>query len=114
MLGELLRRAGHDVHTVRQLGLERAGDEVLLSMAAQAGWTVITHNVGDFTLLHAAWLRWSNDWNVVARHAGIVVLIPPIAPQPAAEVVLSLIAEEEQLTNTLLIWRRHTGWTRSA
>ena len=111
-LGYFLRREGHSARTVQQLGLVRAGDEIHLSLAAQSGWTLITHNARDFTLLHAAWLRWSRDWNVEAEHAGILVLAPPVSPRRAMEEVLALAASEEGLRGALWIWREQSGWVR--
>lgn len=71
----LLRQAGHTAVTARDLGLERAGDDVHLLMAAQHGWMLVTHNRQHFILLHDAWLRWFHAFEVSVRHAG--VLLPP-------------------------------------
>lgn len=71
----LLRQAGHTAITARDLGLERAGDDAHLLVAAPHGWILITHNRQHFLLLHDAWRRWLQVFGVSAMHAGI--LIPP-------------------------------------
>jgi hypothetical protein len=113
-LAHHLRDAGHDARTARDLEMERAGDETHLSLAARSGWTLITHNAKDFTLLHAAWRRWSQEWGVTAHHAGILVLTPPVAPTQAAQEVLALLEAGEALEDALYKWRRHSGWMRHA
>ena len=92
--------------------MERAGDEQHLSQAAGSGWILITHNARDFTLLHGAWRRWSREWGMMARHAGILVLIPPVAPSRAAQEIAALLESGRLLHNELYIWRQHTGWVR--
>jgi len=94
--------------------MERAGDEAHLSLAARSGWTLITHNAKDFSLLHAAWLRWSADWQTLAHHAGILVLIPPVSPAEAANEIVSLLEAGQEPGDELYIWRRHSGWSRGS
>jgi predicted nuclease of predicted toxin-antitoxin system len=49
-----LHALGHAARTARDLQLERAQDDQQLLVAAQNGWTLVTHNRKDFILLHRA------------------------------------------------------------
>ena len=111
-LADLLRLAGHDARTAPELGIERAGDEEFVSLAARSARILLTHNARDFTLLHAAWRRWSREWGVTVHHSGIMVLIPPLLPPQAAQEVIALLGSGQSLQDELFTWRRHRGWTR--
>ena len=56
-----LMALGHDVATVRSVGLERAPDSIVLAFATNAGRAVLTHDK-DFRILHRSGVA----------HAGIV------------------------------------------
>lgn len=66
-----LRRLGHDVVTVRETGISKAGegmpDELVLQYAAQYQRIVLTFNERDFRQLHTE----------NARHSGIVCCPEP-------------------------------------
>ncbi|MBI3929651.1 MAG: DUF5615 family PIN-like protein [Armatimonadetes bacterium] len=51
-LVRLLRAAGHDVLTVAEAGLSEQPDESVLGFARSHGKAVLTHNCGDFEVLH--------------------------------------------------------------
>lgn len=104
-LAEHLRRAGHAARTARDLGMERASDDAHLSLAARAGWILVTHNAKDFILLHAAWRRWAREWGAEAHHAGILVMIPPVSPMRALHELLDLVRSNTDLTDDLCRWR---------
>jgi hypothetical protein len=91
--------------------MDRAGDEAHLALAARSDLTLITHNAGDFRLLHAAWKQWSREWEVEKHHAGILVLFPLIAPLQAAQEIHALLEAESTVLNSLRMWRRGTGWS---
>jgi hypothetical protein len=113
-LAEHLRRAGHGAQTARQRGLERAGDEAHLWLAAHSGWALITHNAKDFTLLHAAWKQWSKGWGVDSHHAGILLLTPPISPELASREIVGLVQAEMELSDKVYTWRGTIGWVRQS
>lgn len=113
-LTDYLRRLDHIAHTAYELGMDRAGDEAHLALAARSGWTVIAHYAGDFRLLHAAWRLWTREWGMEKHHAGILILFPPIAPAESAQVIGALLETELTLRDTLWMWRRHTGWLDGA
>ena len=69
-----LRAFGRNVATARELGLEAATDGRQLLAAADAGRTLVSHNRKDFELLHDAWLRWTEAWNVQQQHEGVLIL----------------------------------------
>jgi Domain of unknown function (DUF5615) len=110
-LADHLRGLGHVAHTARELGMDRAGDEAHLALAARSDWTLITHNAGDFRLLDAAWRQWMREWGVEKHHAGILILFPPIAPLQAAQVIGALLETEPTVRDTLWMWRRRAGWS---
>jgi hypothetical protein len=49
-----LRKAGHDVSTAKEAGLEGSPDLALLQRAAAEGRVLLTRNTGDFRELHGA------------------------------------------------------------
>jgi len=71
---ELLRKAGHQVATTRELGLAANPDHLQLLTACRRGSVLITRNRADFIELHGAWLAWTAEWGVVDEHRGIVVI----------------------------------------
>lgn len=52
VLVSMLRKAGHDVVTVNELGLMSQPDEVVLDYARRDNRIVLTHNCRDFKTLH--------------------------------------------------------------
>ncbi|HSH81564.1 MAG TPA: DUF5615 family PIN-like protein [Herpetosiphonaceae bacterium] len=106
-----LRALGHGAHTARDRGLEAAGDDEHLLVAAEQGWILITHNRQHFRLLHAAWRRWTTAWYVSSRHAGILLLEQGIPPAQLAWEIHHFIPPNQPLSNTLYEWRRGS-WTR--
>jgi hypothetical protein len=107
-----LRAKGHRASTVRDLGLESAGDDEHLLVAAQRGWILITHNRQHFILLHNAWSRWTTAWNVSWRHPGILILEQGILPPDGlATEIHQLVQANQSLVGRLYEWRRRT-WTQ--
>ena len=64
VLVSMLRRAGHNVVTVNELGLMSQPDEVVLDYARQDNRIVLTHNCRDFEALH----------KTNSNHSGIFVI----------------------------------------
>ncbi len=62
-----LRARGYAAYCVRDLGLLHNSDSEQLAFAAQRGWTLVTHNVKHFQLLHTHWIAEGKT------HAGIIV-----------------------------------------
>lgn len=112
----LLVRHGHDVRTARDEELDRADDGAIVLFAAEQGAVVITHNGGDFWLLHRAWHRWASAWRVSPspRHGGILILPQRqhLEPVRLAQTVLELLQIQPDLTNSLFEWTVAQGWTR--
>jgi hypothetical protein len=113
-----LRLLGHDVVTARTAHRERAPDYQQLLLATEQDRILVTHNGGDFILLHGAWRLWSAAWNVTSQHSGIVLIPPGIStlpewrPSPAAQELSRLVASGTSLANELYAWRRATGWEK--
>lgn len=114
-LERLLHQRGHactTTHGERRLG---SPDSHQLLYAATRGWVLVTHNRGDFRLLHDAWHLWSDAWHVSPQHAGILVL-EPVPNQTAADVadlIQDIVARRDvSLINALYDWGPNTGWVR--
>ncbi len=107
-----LRSRGHTARTAHDMGLASAKDDEQILVAAQNGWTLITHNRKDFALLHDAWQRWTRTWQVHERHAGIL-LVPQtwVAGEIAREIEL-FVQTAQPLMNQLYEWRPSSGWVR--
>lgn len=73
-LAPALQLLGHDAVTARDLGLERADDDLHLTAATDAGRILVTYNRKDFITLHRVWHRWSRRWGASERHGGILIL----------------------------------------
>jgi hypothetical protein len=114
-LERLLRPRGHaftTTHAERRLG---SPDSHQLLFAATRGWTLITHNRGDFRLLHDAWHLWSDAWRVSPQHAGILVLepVPGQTAADVAELIQDIVTRRDvSLPNALYDWGLVTGWVR--
>lgn len=52
VLVKLLRKAGHDVVTVNELGLMSQPDGIVFSYAVDNSRVILTHNCRDFEILH--------------------------------------------------------------
>ena len=63
-LVKLLRKAGHDVVTVNEVGLSGKSDFIVLNYARETERIIVTHNCKDFEELH--------EKNIV--HPGIFVI----------------------------------------
>jgi hypothetical protein len=113
-IAPLLRAAGHRVTTTPNLGLSRATDDAQLLTSARNGWTFVTYNRTDFTMLHAAWLNWPAAFGFAfPPHSGIPVLDPAI-PGVLFQVVADFLATTppELLINGLFWWHHRDGWRR--
>ena len=77
--------------------------------AAQQGRVLITHNKGDFLLLHAAWIAWS----MPLTHPGILIMKQQklLVPQ-MAQAIDSFIKRGLPLTNQVYEWTISGRWTR--
>ena len=115
-IAELLRNAGHDVVTARELGLEEADDDVHLLAALRDDRVFVTHNGHDFILLHYAWRRWTRFWQVAQPHAGILVVpqVPHLGPVEAAR-ELDRLQRRAPLADELYQydWQATRDWLRS-
>ncbi|MBI2940950.1 MAG: DUF5615 family PIN-like protein [Chloroflexi bacterium] len=114
----LLRAAGHDVVTTRDLGRGSANDDEQLLTAAVQRRVFVTHNTDDFILLHDAWQRWSQAWQVAEKHAGILI-VPQgrkhgvqWTPERIAEGLSDCVQRSLPVVNELLQYRDGRWWRR--
>jgi len=111
-VADLLQAHGHVTTRTRDLKLTRARDHEQLLTAARRGTILVSHNYGDFELLHDAWRLWSEFWGVTAQHAG-VLLVPQERPSAEqADAIAGLLAQIPSLANELYRWRAGSGWQR--
>ena len=106
-----LQNAGHDVLTVKNLGLRAAGDDHHLLAAAHLGRILVTYDA-DFILLHNAWRRWSADWGVSPRHSGILITPqPPVcSAERAVRELVAVLTSSYAFKNELYRWVAGAGW----
>ena len=109
-----LHDGDHDVTSVIRLGRRTVSDAVLLLDAARRERIFITHNLGDFQLLHEAWRAWSTAWNgdEAERHAGILLVrtntqaVVPII----ADAIEHLPPTVDTFESCLFQWNIHDDW----
>ena len=89
-----LRRLGHDVQTVREMGLanQKTADPVLVAIATRDGRAMLTYNRRHFGRLHLA----------DPRHAGIIICTrdPDVVRQ--ARRIHATIADLDSLAGRLI------------
>ena len=107
-----LLRTNHDVVSARDLRLTRLTDDAQLLAAVRDDRLLVTHNRGDFALLHDAWLTWPAAFGLaLPPHPGILLLDP--APHEVLSGVLEAIlaaTPPAELANRIFWWHRHEGW----
>ncbi len=104
-LVEVLHGRGYQATAARELGHQRSLDYEHLLLAAQHGWTLLTHNRKDFTELHGAWVHWPRAWGLALppTHAGILVLQHALVSS-LYEALAALLRTEPPLSNALYWW----------
>lgn len=111
-LADLLRDAAYRVVTTPEVGMDDAGDERQLLLAAARGWVFITHNIKDYYLVHDAWLLWSDAWGVSPVHAGILIIPDAPAGLPMLREIDAFLAQGLPLRNELYEWKLDGGFRR--
>lgn len=109
-IAALLRTLGYIVVVAGEIRSARRTDEWHMLYAAEQGYTLVTHNIKDFELLHDAWLRWSRAWEVQPDHAGILIIPDKWSDEFAAEQLDRFLRRGLDFTNALHRWRASTGW----
>jgi uncharacterized protein DUF5615 len=109
-----LLRTNHDVVSARDLGLTRLTDDAQLLAAVRDDRLLVSHNRGDFALLHDAWLTWPAAFGLaLPPHPGLLVLDP--APHEALSDVLDAFlaaTPPARLANETFWWHHRNGWRR--
>jgi hypothetical protein len=119
-VASLLRAAGLDARSAKELGRLRLSDVQVLLRATDDGQTVVTHNIQDFLALHEAWITWRGRWEREAtqlsgravhltRHAGILAT-PHLLIYDLARILAEVTAVTDSLDDRLLVWNSARGW----
>ncbi|MCC7371410.1 MAG: DUF5615 family PIN-like protein [Chloroflexi bacterium] len=114
-VGELLQGGGHDVLASRDIQSERLSDDVLLLATVRFHRIFVTHNRGDFKLLHDAWVTWPAAFGIaLPSHPGILVLDAG-SPDTLAEIVADFLdaVHLDALLDAIFWWHRRDGWHRA-
>ena len=105
-----LRARGHDAVALKEGGLRRSRDHIVLWSAVRQRRTVLTHNGGDFALLHGAW----TIWGLEPPHFGILV-VPQryrLSGPEIADAAIALVESGRPLRNELYLLGRDDVWTQ--
>jgi len=116
-LAQSLRAYGHRVMDAHAEQQEGQPDPYQLLYAAERNLTLLAYNRRDHLLLHQAWGIWTHQWEVVDRHAGII-LAPYVRPDqlapPAREIDDLLTRDDTLLDNAPYQLTRLGGeWLRN-
>lgn len=113
----LLQARGHQVIVARRLLPERTSDHHHLAMATRSGWVLVTHDRGDYLLLHRAWRDWFTEWGTppVPKHAGIIRIPQPptLSAEQAAALLAAFFAGEnrdDEVEGGFVEWTPVHGW----
>lgn len=116
-LAPLLNARGHDAMIARDALPEGTSDHLHVAYAARRGRILVTHNDGDFRLLHGAWRDWFDEWGPRPRpnHAGMLSIPqkPRLSVVNAANLIHGLVelsADGDALVNRFLSWSLEDGW----
>jgi Domain of unknown function (DUF5615) len=116
LLGVLLLLLGYDIAYARELHPSHSSDHIHLAFAARTGRILVTHDRGDFQLLHRAWCDWFAEFAALppSRHGGILLLpqSPVLNTSQAATIVHAFLADASPstLSNRLYEWTATDGW----
>lgn len=110
-----LTALGHHATSIVRAGYGGLPDPDVLLLAQRWQHVLITHNRGDFQLLHRAWRLWGEAWGIRHRHAGILILdqLKGMHAEAFAQVIVELVERQPDIAGTLSDWRRDKGWTQS-
>ena len=113
-LAWLLRDAGHDVLTTSESRLRANPDSDQLLRAWAEQRILVTHNRGDFVLLHLAWSSWPYAWAhpQTPLHAGIAIIHQPprLTHLDAATALSELATSQTTLTNEIVRLQASGEW----
>src|SRR5262249_34907234 len=107
-----LEAAGYQVITARSVGKIGAEDEEQVFFAWQNGWTIVTHNLSHFLLLHRALFQWNSIWAHESIHAGILAIPNALPIREQARVLDIFIASDLTTANAFYEWRSVGSWVR--
>lgn len=106
-----LEVAGHDALAAWDARLDGATDDEQFLFAVQQQRILLTHNERDFLLLHDAWRRWTQVWNLTESHSGILVVPQGMRygiywdADQISRTVLDLMNQDLPLVGELFRWK---------
>lgn len=122
-LAGYLRSLGYDIDSATELARLQLRDPLVLAAAVDAGQTLITHNLRDFSLLHEDWhvlrRRWGREVMMqsgrqfaFSGHLGILVL-PHVANTILAPAIMEIVDGGQPLSDRFLVWSARKGWVEA-
>jgi hypothetical protein len=113
-LAALLRQAGHDAVTARDLQMATALDAEHLVVAARDQRILVSRDK-DYLELHAGWHLWAADWQVRPRreHAGILIIDSHWDAATAAHEIILFLSRHAYMANRLYRYEPGHGWQSS-
>lgn len=113
-LAALLRNAGHNVLTTDEAGPRAYPDSDQMLRAWSDDRILVTHNSGDFFMLHYAWTSWPRAWAIgqAPHHAGIATIPQPprLTHSHAAVMLHQLTTSGIEIENDIVSWRPSGEW----
>jgi hypothetical protein len=108
---QLLGGYGHTVQHARTTpGMTSVTDGKQLTFAIHHASVLLTHNGKDFHLLHDAWRRWTDMWQLSVSHEGILLIPQHVDKAIIARAVHDRITGSGALSNEFYEWTAHQGW----
>jgi hypothetical protein len=107
-----LRNMGHTVLTSTDLDMDSSWDDEQFFIAVQQQAVLVSFNIKDFRLLHAAWRSWSRYWRLDMPHYGVIILQQRQPAWPAEFLVQELheVVTRFDMVNQAIESRPSTGW----
>jgi hypothetical protein len=107
-----LQAAGHQPVTARAMRMIGAEDEEHVFLAWRNDWTIVTHNLTHFLLLHRTLHQWNSIWTHESIHAGILAIPNELPIREQARVLDVFTASDLPTVNALYEWRSVGSWVR--
>ena len=120
LVASLLRSLGEDADSAKELDRLGLSDVQVVLRCVENGQTLVTHNSGDFRLLHEAWVTWRRRWTsevervtgspaYLSRHAGILIILH-LPSHDLARVLEEFAKAAGAMDDRLFMWSKARHW----